>query len=365
LGKETYLTMNILLLCRYPRLGASSRLRSFQYLPALAEHGIQVTVSPLFSENYLELFYRSGRKRPRDLISAYGGRLKQLFKARHYDLLWVEKELFPWLPATVEVLLGRFGIPFIVDYDDAIFHRYDHSSSLWIRKLLGKKIDRVMLSAAMVTVGNDYLGDRAKAAGARSVMHLPTVVDTQRYKLKVTTQSQPFTIGWIGSPTTARYLALIREPLKSLAKKRAIRLLVVGAEVEEIPGVSVESLAWSEAREAELIQMFDVGVMPLADEFWERGKCGYKLIQYMASGLPVVASPIGVNKEIVEHGVNGYLAEGIEDWKGYLQTLIDDPQLRAEMGSKGRGKVEQNYSLKVTIPRLISGIEQLVGRDFE
>jgi glycosyltransferase involved in cell wall biosynthesis len=356
--------MKVLLLCRYPRLGASSRLRSYQYLPELAEHGIQVTVSPLFSEAYLELFYRSGSKRPRDLLSAYWSRLVQLFNARHYDLLWIEKELFPWLPATVERLLDGLGIPFIVDYDDAIFHRYDQSSSLWIRKLLGKKIDRVMASAAMVMVGNDYLGDRAKAAGARRILHLPTVVDTKRYKQKVATEANPFTIGWIGSPTTARYLALIHEPLRSLAKDRAVRLMIVGAKIDEIPGVSVENLEWSEETEAELIQMFDVGVMPLADELWERGKCGYKLIQYMASGLPVIASPVGVNKVIVEHGKSGYLAESAGDWKRYLRSLNDDQQLRAEMGRVGRLKVEQNYSLQVTASRLISGIEASIGCRF-
>jgi hypothetical protein len=197
--------MKVLLLCRYPRLGASSRLRSYQYLPALAEHSIQVTVSPLFSESYLALFYDLGRKRPRDLLAAYWSRLTQLFKARQYDLLWIEKELFPWRPATVEIILNKLGIPYRVVYDDAVFHRYDQSSSLWVQKFLGNKIDRVMVSAAMVAVGNGYLGDRAKAAGVRSIIHLPTVVDTQCYKLKAVTETMPFTAGWIGLPTTARY----------------------------------------------------------------------------------------------------------------------------------------------------------------
>lgn len=355
--------MNILLLCRYPRQGASSRLRSYQYLPELEKRGIQVTVSPLFSEDYLEVFYHSGRKRPADLLAAYWQRLKQLFKVKAYDLLWVEKELFPWLPAIAETSLDSLGIPFLVDYDDAIFHRYDQASSAWVRKLLGRKIDRVMASARLVTVGNDYLAERARVAGARRVMQLPTVVDTRRYSLKTVDDSTPFTIGWIGSPTTVGYLELIHEPLQSLASERAIRLLVVGAEAEPIAGVSVENLSWSEATETELIQRFDVGVMPLADALWEQGKCGYKLIQYMASGLPVIASAVGVNRKLVEQGVNGYLAEGVEDWQKALKSLADDAHLRAEMGRMGRLKVEQHYSLEVMAPRLISAIMQSVDRD--
>ena len=353
--------MRVLLLCRYPRMGASSRLRSYQYLPSLVEAGIEVTVSPLFSEDYLETFYRSGSKRPGYLAEAYWLRLKQLFKAKKYDLLWLEKELFPWLPAIAERLLDRIGVPYLVDYDDAIFHRYDKSSSRWLRLLLGRKIDRVMAGARVVTAGNDYLANRAKMAGARRVMHLPTVVDTGRYTAKTVSDSEPFTIGWIGSPTTARYLQLLREPLSSLGAKRAIRLLVIGGRAETIPGVPVETLDWSEASEAALIQQFDVGVMPLEDDLWERGKCGYKLIQYMASGLPVVASPVGVNSEIVEHGVDGFLADSDKSWEEALMNLIDHPEQRTEMGGMGRNKVEKHYSLAVMAPRLVSCLKQSAG----
>jgi glycosyltransferase involved in cell wall biosynthesis len=352
--------MKVLLLCRYPRLGASSRLRSYQYLPGLAQMGIEVEVSPLFSEEYLEAFYGSGRKHPGHLVKAYWQRLKRLFMVSKYDLLWLEKELFPWLPATAERFLDRLGIPYMVDYDDAIFHRYDHSSSALLRFLLGRKIDRVMAGATMVIAGNDYLAYRAKVAGARRVMILPTVVDVRRYQTKPVCESTPFTIGWIGSPTTARYLQMLGQPLSSLGRMREIRLVVIGAEMETLGGIPVETLEWSEATEAEFIQQFDVGIMPLYDELWERGKCGYKLIQYMASGLPVVASPVGVNREIVKHGVDGYLADSDQDWEKALMQLIDHPQQRLEMGKMGRSKVEQHYSLKVMTPRLVSGIKQSV-----
>ncbi len=353
--------LKVLLLCRYSRLGASSRLRSYQYLPFLAEAGIEVTVSSLFDEAYLQRFYASGTKRAGDLARAYLTRLKQLFTVKRYDLVWLEYELFPWLPAGFECAMRYLGVPYLVDYDDAIFHRYDQGASVWVRRLLGRKIDRVMACASRVIVGNDYLAERAEQAGARAVQVLPTVVDLSRYPLKQHHDLRDITIGWIGSPTTVGYLERIREPLTRLAGEYSLRLLIIGADPLTLPGVVVEALPWSEEREAEMIRQCDVGVMPLNDDPWERGKCGYKLIQYLASGLPVVASPVGVNREIVEPGVNGYLADSDAAWEAAFTRLIEDPQLRRALGLKGREKVQCQYALDVMAPRLIEALEQAAG----
>ncbi len=353
--------LKVLLLCRYPRLGASSRLRSYQYLPLLADAGIDVSVSPLFDEAYLQRFYGTGAKRPVDLARAYLARLRQLFSVRRYDLVWLEKELFPWMPAGFESVLRRLGVPYLVDYDDAIFHRYDQSSSAWVRRLLGRKIDRVMACATLVTAGNTYLAERAERAGAREVRVLPTVLDVARYPLKQHHERSDITIGWIGSPSTAGYLEMIREPLMRLGVEHRLRLLIIGAEALTIPGVEVEALPWSEAREAELIRQCDVGVMPLKDDLWERGKCGYKLIQYLASGLPVVASPVGVNREIVEPGVNGYLADTGPAWEAAFSRLIEQPQLRRDLGLMGREKVQRQFALDVMTPLLIEALQQAAG----
>ncbi|MCU7907116.1 MAG: glycosyltransferase family 4 protein, partial [Candidatus Thiodiazotropha sp. (ex Epidulcina cf. delphinae)] len=253
------------------------------------------------------------------------------------------------------------GIPYVVDYDDAIFHRYDHAPSALIRLFLGKKIDRVMSGAALVTAGNSYLANRAKAAGAGEVVQLPTVVDTSRYSCKSKADEAFFTVGWIGSPTTARYLEMLRSPLQELAEVLPLRLLSIGGTIGTIPGVQMECLTWSEADEVENIQRFDVGVMPLHDDPWERGKCGYKLIQYMACGLPVVASPVGVNSEIVEHGVNGFLANTDEAWVVALTQLSNDCRLRMKMGQSGRETVENAYSLSVMAPRLAGALTHAVG----
>ena len=159
----------ILLLSRYGKLGASSRIRSYQYLPFLKKHGIDVEVMPLLDDEYIRDFY-SGKGRQRvKIFKAYLHRIKYLFKAKRFDLVWIEKELFPFLPAWGEVMLNTLRVPYIVEYDDAIFHNYDLNPNRLVRFFLRTKIDQVMKRAAVVVVGNDYLGNRARQAGAKRV----------------------------------------------------------------------------------------------------------------------------------------------------------------------------------------------------
>lgn len=346
--------MNILLLSRYSRMGASSRVRSYQYLPYLRSYGFRVTVAPLLDDEYLETLYTSKRKHFSSILKGYLKRARYLLTSRHYDLLWIEKELFPWLPAWTEILLARIGVPYIVDYDDAVFHNYDLHPNKLVRVLLGRKIDTVMRQSALVIAGNDYLASRARQAGARWVEILPSVVDLERYPSMCYSTNEIFTIGWIGAPVTARYLRLIRSALAEVCQGGRGRLVLVGSGQVELDAVATEIRPWSEETEVADIQSFDVGIMPLSDEPWERGKCGYKLIQYMACSKPVVASPVGVNKQIVENGVNGFLASTIDDWVRALSVLRDNPELRKSMGKAGRRKVEAMYSVQVTAPRLVS-----------
>ena len=298
--------MKVLLLSRYSRLGASSRVRSLQYLPFIESMGWQVDVRPLFSDRYLQALY-SGQSRGLQAIGGYWRRLRVLVHAGEYDLIWIEKETFPFMPALAEWLLFKAGVPYMVDYDDALFHRYDEHRSWLIRSLLGRKIDAVMRHATLVVAGNEYLAERARVAEARRVEIVPTVVDLTRYKVIQSDSNHPLIVGWIGSPATSRYLAAIASAYESLAMEFDVRFVAVGVSEEAVRGLPIEVWHWSEETEVQSIQAFDIGIMPLEDSPWECGKCGYKLIQYMACGLPVVASPVGVNRQIVEHGANGFL----------------------------------------------------------
>ena len=356
--------MKVLLLSRYGRQGASTRLRALQYLPHLAAAGIDVTWAPLLDDAYLEALYGAGRRPWPQVARAYLARLAQLLRARDFDLLWIEKELFPMLPATVERLLAAAGVPYVVDYDDALFHNYDLHRHALVRRVLGRKIDRVMAGARLVIAGNDYLATRAEQAGACWVEPLPTVIDLDRYPAlpdAAPDPTRPFTIGWIGSPQTAVYLAAIAEPLRQLMMRRAARLVLVGAGRGTPPDLPAEIRPWSEAGEVTDIAEFDVGIMPLPDAPWERGKCGYKLIQYMACAKPVVASPVGVNRQLVTPELNGYLASTTAEWLQALDRLQTDRALSRGLGATGRAQVVERYCLQVTAPRLAALLRRAAG----
>lgn len=347
---------------RYSRLGASSRLRWLQFVPALQREGLAIESSPLLGDTYLQRKY-AGRPVLGQVLRAYLHRARALRAgARRADLVWIEKELWPWAPAWLELWLLA-GRPFVLDYDDAVFHTYDRHRNPLLRRLFGRKIDRLMRAATLVVVGSAYLGERARTAGARRVEWLPTVVDHERYATGARARPDDATlhIGWIGTPATVGYLRPLAAALAELARRRRIVVHLIGATLA-MPGVEVRAIPWSEDDEVRAIAGLDVGLMPLPDTPWERGKCGYKLVQYMACGLPVVASPVGANRDIVDDGVDGFLAHGDDAWIDALSRLADDPALRHRMGQAGQAKVRARYSLQAAAPQLARWLRESCGR---
>lgn len=353
--------MKILFLPRYGQQGASSRMRCLQFLPYLADFGIESAVSPFFDDQLLKNKYRSGRYSWSNLLLVYWRRISALLGKNKFDLLWIEKEALPWFPVWLERLLLR-GKPYVMDFDDAIFHNYDCHRCVWVRRIYGHRVDRLMAGASLVVAGNRYLADRAIAAGVQRVEVLPTVVDLVRYEAK---QAYMYTqkprIVWIGSPYTVRYLLDLAEPLAALAKRQAFTLRVIGGEGINLPGVNVESLPWSLDTEAAMIAECDIGIMPLHDTPWEQGKCAYKLIQYMACGLPTVATPIGANREVVIENETGFFADTPAAWPGKLESLLCVAALRQRLGQAGRKRVEGNYCLQQIAPRLARMLIDSVG----
>ena len=347
--------MKILLLTRYGRLGASSRLRAYQYIPALTAAGFDVTISPLLSDAYLELSY-NGKSSQWCGIPGVVTRVWTLLTARKYDLIWIEKEALPWVPGFIERLLMPSGIPYVVDYDDAVFHQYDLHRSRLVRALFGRKLDGIMRRATAVFVGNDYLAARARLAGSRHVVYVPTVLDPNHYKVRQRADwmaAKTAVIGWMGSPSTWKaHMRPMSDGLAALAIRKSAILQVVGAKTDPKVEGPLNFIPWAEDIEGELTAGFSVGIMPLPDDPWSKGKCGYKLLQYMASGIPVIASPVGVNTTIVEQGINGYFAITFEDWTHYIEALIDDPEKCFALGQHGREKIEQHYSIHVWGPKI-------------
>lgn len=351
--------MNLLMLTRYGRLGASSRLRSFQYLPMIEQVGWNVTVSPLFSDRYVRGL-QSGRRSVVSILNGYRRRITQLIRGGAFDAIWIEKECLPWLPGWLEHRLLSSATPWVIDYDDAVFHRYDSLNFGLARRMLAEKHASLMRAATLVTVGNNYLADYAKKAGARRVELLPTAVDLDRYLIQSESRTDfPPCVGWIGQRVTAQFLQPLADIFDRLSSEQKARFTAIGIDADAF-GLPMESVPWSESSEVQALQQLDIGIMPLQDRPFERGKCGYKLIQYMACGLPVIASPVGVNRELVEHGVNGFLAESIEEWEQALRILLSDAALRSRLGHNGRLKVEQAFCTQITGPRLIALLNDAV-----
>lgn len=333
----------------------------YQFAPHLEAAGATIEFLPFFDEHYLEGYFDEGRKRAADVLAAYRRRLAAIGRVRGADLVWVEKEVFPFLPGPAERAFGMLGAPYVVDYDDAIFHNYDLSKSTLVRRLLGRKLDALLRDATLVTAGSDYLANYATAHGAPHVELIPTVVDLDRYPLVTAPDGGTMRVGWIGTPANAQYLRPFVAALNQLGQERPVTLVTVGA--GDVPGLTIpqERHAWSEDSEARLLGQMHIGVMPLPDEPWERGKCAYKLIQYMAAGRPVIASPVGMNAQVVTPDV-GFLADDQTAWLAALRIYSADPDRREAMGRASRRRVASHYSLAVAAPKIIDWFASIIGR---
>jgi glycosyltransferase involved in cell wall biosynthesis len=344
--------IRVLLLSRYPPVGASSRVRFYQYLELLLPEGIAVSVAPFFDADYLPQRYAGKRTSAISLLTAYAKRIGWLLRVGQFDLVWIEYDALPWIPKTIETLLLSRR-PYVVDYDDAIFVRYGEHANRWGRALVGDKIAGIMRGAAAVTVGNERLAEFARAAGASRVEHCPSAIDVRRYQVRERSfHSGPVVIGWIGSPTTAPYLRLAAPALREICADGRARLVVVGSGPMSLPDVPTEVRPWSAESEVRDIESFDIGIMPLPDDAWARGKSGYKLVQYMAASRPVVASAVGANCQIVQGGRTGLLVRSQDEWVAALRTLCSDATLRTAMGRAGRDVVEQRYETRRAAPLL-------------
>lgn len=351
--------MKVLTLTLYGSLAAGTRQRLMQFVPFFDSENINIEIEPLLGNSYM-MSLASGKKQNKIyIIRSYVKRLLILLLRQNYDAVWVQREAFPYLPSFFERLLFVSGKPVIYDFDDAIFHQYDSHRSRFLRWALGRKLEPLLSGAKLAVCGNDYL---AAYAGrfCKHIVVVPTVVDTSIYiKRRVGDSSTLVTIGWIGSPSTWVYVRPFVEMLSQLAMEEGLVIKIVGAGPQPVGIPNFEFVDWSETTEISEIQSMDIGIMPLPDELWARGKCGYKLIQYMACEIPVVASPVGVNNKIVEHGIDGFLATEIDDWKNYLKLLVRSPALREEMGVRGRNKIIAEYSLQHYGPKLTQYLREI------
>lgn len=357
--------MNALIFTRYGQQVASSRQRFYAYKDYLEASGIKCTYRAFFWPTYLSdrFFRRRTLGSVWRAVLSYGKRVSALNTGKKFDLVWIQTEAFPYVPAFLEQSLLPKNVPRIYDYDDAWFHYYDDKAKGLVRWALGGKIHRLIRSASAVTVGSRYLHEYATRFHEK-VSLLPTAIELERYpkERNESTPGEPFAIGWIGSPATFPCLQRIQGILRRFCEKHNARVIVIGAGKGVLDIPTAIYLPWDENSEIAELSKIDVGLMPLSDTPFERGKCAYKLIQYMGCWKPVIASPIGENRIVVENGRSGFLAATEAEWSDALEVLYKDRILCRTMGERGRQIVEERYTTKVVAPRLRDIFEGVMRR---
>jgi glycosyltransferase involved in cell wall biosynthesis len=347
--------MRVLGLALYGPLAASTRHRLTQYEEGLGEMGIKLETHFLLSDRYLEARFTDSTFPYWNMLTSGFNRLRQLTQQKHYDCAIVYCELFPLLPTPIEKCMLK--LPYIYDLDDAFFLRYQREDYGFISKLLKNKIDSLIGNAAAVTAGNEYLADYARRMNPNTI-EMPTVIDEKRYIHAKRKSSHIFTVGWIGSPSTGIYLEQVFDALSILGKEAPIKFIVVGANKVSVPNVTVVNVPWSESTEIDIISSFDVGIMPLPDSGWARGKCAFKLIQYMACGIPSIASPVGANLSVLTNNC-GLFASNTEEWVRALKEIRDDHDLRDSLSRNSKKRALSTYTISQNLPKLADTILSL------
>lgn len=356
--------MKVLFVAPYPHRSADTRYRIEQFRPELQDAGIQSQVRPFMSERFFEIYADSGRvlEKMIEFAAAMTRRLRDVVTAGRFDVVFVHKEAFAFGPPILESLLKRRAGSLVVDLDDAYWTHPPQLRQIGKRLRDPEKTDKLLRLSDHVVAGNPYIAEHARMYNPR-VTVIPTVVDTMRYQPRsVPAATSEVTIGWVGRWSSAFYLETLVPVLRAVcARHPHVRVKLIGAGNREWEGIRLVCRPWRLESEIEDLQTFDIGIMPLADDEYSRYKCGFKMIQYMALGIPAVVSPVGVNCDIIEDGVDGYLAATPEEWFRKLSLLIENPALRARLGRAARRKIERRYSLDRALPLLVQVLGEAGG----
>lgn len=358
--------IKVLFIAPHPIEGPSSRFRIYQFLAYLREHGVHAEVRPFISSRHVHSLYKSGGIAKKVLLTgiAIFNRTMDVFRATRYDVVYVLREAFPFGPPVFENALAFAGKRLIFDFDDAIWQCSQVHDNPFDRLRDWSKPAKLVAHAQHIVVGSRYLAEFARSHAKKPdlVSIVPTVVDSEIYKpLEQTRNDGKITIGWIGTPRGSKtFLEGLIPVMRDFAVRYPhVQWCFVGAEDFDVDTLPVEFKTWRLAEEVRDIQSFDIGLMPLTDDVYTRGKCGFKLIQYMNCGIPVVCSPVGANCDIVEDGICGYFATDRTEWSAALVRLIESADLRRSMGTRGRTLSIEKYSLAAQAPRLLEIIRSV------
>ncbi|MEO8671117.1 MAG: glycosyltransferase family 4 protein [Tahibacter sp.] len=355
--------MNVLFLTKYPIDGASSRYRVYQYLPYLDAAGIRYRVQSFMSPAMYRLMNLPGHNVAKVIHATIAAlrRLAQLIRCRRYDLIFLQRECLPFGAPYMERIFRRCGVPLLFDYDDALFIVKPNTHAALLDFF--KRPDRVVKIFRIVDcvlAGNDWLRDRAAeyCADART-FHVAE--DLKRYTNRPPHREHAAVVlGWLGSPSTEKYLNQIREPLRALNRRYpALRFKIIGGGQFADPDIRIEHVPWTLDSELTQLHSFDIGLMPLPWEDWSLGKSGGKARTYMAVGLPAVCTAIGFNNELIRDGETGFLVQQSDAWESVLSRLIESADLRGRIGDAARRDVEARFSLEKLGPRFVQILREV------
>jgi glycosyltransferase involved in cell wall biosynthesis len=344
--------MKILFLIPYPQgKFASQRFRFEQYLDLLITAGIAYEIHPFYNSRYENVYLESGKRNLAITLLFTGilGRIKILFRVRNFDFVFIHREACPLGPPLIEFIIGRvFRKKIIYDFDDAIWST-DRLHEPWLFRFLKwrSKVTSICRWAYKISCSNDYLAAYAKQYNT-NVSIIPSTIDTDGHHVRSASNQDTsrITVGWTGSHSTTKYLDLIAPVMQRLeAQIPSMRFIVISDRKPVVKLRSMEFVPWNQKTEIQDLQRIDIGIMPLPDDPWTRGKGGFKILQYLALEIPAVASNVGVNKELIQEGCTGFLCTSEDEWLSALKELIQNPKLREQFGKRGREFVEQNYSV--------------------
>lgn len=279
-------------------------------------------------------------------------------RLQRFDVVFIDREIFDNTTTHMERRFRESCGRLVIDLDDAVFLRYPD------------KFDELMKLADLVVCGNRWLSEKVRPLNSR-ICHVPTCVDMDDYGERPWSKSGPAmpVVGWMGTAGNLKYLSVAAEALRTVAAELRFELRVVVPDASslsqiDLSGVNVVHQPWIPSDEVRQLQEFDIGLMPLfPDQEWDIYKCGLKLIQYLAVGVPGIAAPVGVNSEILDEGRNGFAAQSTEEWVSGLRALISSRDMREQMGRRGRQTVTERYSIQANYPVLRDALQQLVDRN--
>lgn len=349
-----------------PDRSPSQRFRFEQYIEFLKQHGWDYDFSFLITPEDDKVFYKPGHffRKGFIFLKCFLKRLRDVWRANRYDIIFIQREAFMTGSVFFERCFARSRAKVIFDFDDSIWLQNVSDANKRFSFLKdASKTSKIIALSDMIFAGNRYLANYASGFN-NNIRIVPTTIDTDEYRrLELPQKDNAVCIGWSGSITTIQHFKFAIPALTRIKQKygNRVKIKAIGDASYRNDELNVISLNWNKADELKELSSFDIGIMPLPDDEWAKGKCGLKGLQYMALEIPTIMSPVGVNMEIIRNGMNGFLAASEDEYVEIISNLVEDATLRKKIGKAGRNTIEESYSVNAWRDTYLRYFNELVS----